>query len=154
MSHAISDEQIEDLATGKLPTHESIQVQQHIYECPDCLRRLIEITYIQELAGLGPKPLCIPTAGKPLSFIHDTTDGLIHSNVERRGRKWIGRHWGDQFNGMRVCATMREANEYVVRSFEEMFPEHRCTERCRLSSLTVCSQQAKLSGTQRSRPTG
>ncbi len=131
MSHPL-EEQIENLATGKLPTHESIQVQRHIYNCPDCLRRLIEITYLQELAGLGPKPLCVPKTRKPLSFVHDTADGFIHAKVERRGRKWMARHWGDQLDGMRVCASVREANEYVVTSFQEMFPEHRCTERCRL----------------------
>ena len=64
--HAISDDQIEDLALGKLPTPKSIEVQRRIYECPECLKRLIEITYIQELAGLGPTPLCVPTVRKPL----------------------------------------------------------------------------------------
>jgi hypothetical protein len=134
MRHPISNRQIENLATGKLTTHESIQVQRHIYECPDCLRRLIEITYIQELAGLAPKALCGPTTRKPLSFVHDTADGFIYSKVERRGRKWVGRHWGDQLHGMRECATVRQANEYVVRSFNEMFPEHRCTDRCRITA--------------------
>jgi hypothetical protein len=27
---------------------------------------------------------------------------------------------------------MREANEFLVRSFAGMYPEHRCTERCRI----------------------
>lgn len=89
MSHAISEQQIEDLAFGKLPTHKSIQVQRHIYECPDCLRRLIEITYIRELQGLGPKPLCLPKTRKLLSFVHDTADGFIYSKVERRGRECL-----------------------------------------------------------------
>ena len=98
---------MENLALGKLPTHESIQVQRHIYACPNCLRRLIEITYVQESAGLRPKPLCVPTTRKPLSFTHDTADGFICSRVERCGRKWAARHWGDQLNGMRVCTTER-----------------------------------------------
>ena len=131
MTHSTED-QMERLALGKLPTHESIQIQRHIFGCPDCLRKLIEITYLQELAGLGPEPLCVPTTRKPLSFVHDTADGFIFSNVERRGRKWIGRHWGDQLDGMRECSTLREANEYVLCSFQEMFPEHRCTERCKI----------------------
>jgi hypothetical protein len=130
MPHAISAEQMENLALGKLATHDSIQVQRHIFGCSHCLRKLIEITYIQELQGLAPKPMCVPTTRKPLSFVPDTADGFIYSKVERRGRKWIGRHWGDQLDGKRVCPTIREANEYVVTSFNEMFPEHRCTERC------------------------
>jgi hypothetical protein len=137
MNHAISPEQIEHLALGKLTTPESVQVQRHIYNCPDCLKKLIEITFIQELQGVGPKPLCVPTSRKPLSFVHDTADGFIYSKVEHRGRKWIARHWGDELDGMRVCATLREANEYAVASFSEMFPEHRCTERCRLSDDLV-----------------
>lgn len=134
MRHAVSEEQLENLALGKLATNESIRVQRHIFGCPDCLRKLIEITYILELQGLGPKPLCVPPSRKPLSFIHHTADGLINSKVEHRGRKWIARHWGDELDGMRVCATMREANEYAVASFNQMFPEHRCTERCRMLS--------------------
>ena len=133
MSHAITEPQIENLALGQLPTYESILVQRHIYNCPDCLKKLIEITFIQELQGLGPEPLCVPTTRKPLSFVHDTAGGFILSKVERRGRKWIGRHWGDQLEGMRECASIREANEYVIASFQEMFPEHRCTERCRMT---------------------
>lgn len=135
MRHEVSDDQIEKLAIGKLTTHESIQVQRHIYNCPDCLQRLIEITYIQELVGLGPKPLCVPKTRKPLSFVHDTADGFVYSKVERRGRNWIGRHWGVQLDGIRVCTNVREANEYVVRSFREMFPEHRCTKRCGVCAL-------------------
>ena len=83
------------------------------------------------MQGLGPKPLVVPTTRKPLAFIHDTADGLIYSKVERRGRKWIARHWGDQLDGIRECGSVREANEYALTSFHEMFPEHRCTERCR-----------------------
>ena len=128
----VTEPQIGKLALGKLPTDESIQVQRHISKCPECLQRLIEITLIQELQRAGPKPPCVATTRKPLSFAHDTADGFIYSTVERCGRKWIGRHWGDQLDGMRVCATVNEANQYVVGSFNEMFPEHRCTERCRI----------------------
>jgi anti-sigma factor RsiW len=129
MVHTTEDE-IEQLALGTLTTQDSIRVQRHIFDCPNCLKRLIEIAYRQELQGLGPKPMQIPKTRKPLSFVHDTADGLIHSKVERRGRKWLARHWGEQLDGMRECATVREANEFVVTSFNEMFPEHRCTARC------------------------
>jgi hypothetical protein len=61
---------------------------------------------------------------------HDTADGFIYSRVERQGHKWIARHWGDQLHGQRECQTMREANEHATMAFAQMFPEHRCTERC------------------------
>jgi hypothetical protein len=147
MPHNISEEQIRNLALGKLTTHESIQVQRHIFNCPDCLRKLIEITFLQEMNGQGPKPLVVPSTRTPLCFVHDTADGMIYSKVERRGRKWMGRHWGDQLDGMRVCATVREANEYVVTSFSEMFPEHRCTERCQILSPATADTKQKSTGT-------
>jgi hypothetical protein len=71
-------------------------------------------------------------ARTPLFNVHDTEDGMIYSRATREGRKWIARHWGPQLDGMRVCRTMREANAYLEESFSEMFPEHRCTERCQL----------------------
>jgi hypothetical protein len=80
MSHAISGEQIENLALGKLPTPESIRVQYHIYNCPYCLYKLIKIAFMNELQGLGPKPLCVPQTRKPLSFVHHTADGFIYSS--------------------------------------------------------------------------
>jgi len=130
VGHPISNDQIDKLATGTLTTHESILVQRHIFDCPDCLRRLIEVTVDQELQGLGPNPLWVPNSRAPLSFVHDTADGFIHLKVERRGRKWVARHWGEHLEGMRECASIREANAYSVASFQEMFPEHRCTDRC------------------------
>ena len=133
MSHALSESQIkQQLALGKLTTHHSKQIQRHILGCPDCLRRLIEVALIQEERDEGPKPFCVRTTRKPLHFVHDTADGFVYSKVEKRGRKWIGRHWSDELDGVRECCTIREANDYVVASFNAMFPEHRCTERCKL----------------------
>jgi hypothetical protein len=56
---------------------------------------------------------------------------MVYLRAERQGRNWIARNWGPQLGGMRVCKTMREANEFLEASFFEMFPEHRCTELCR-----------------------
>jgi hypothetical protein len=58
---------------------------------------------------------------------------MIYSQATRQGRKWVARHWGPQLDGLRECRTMREANEYLETSFAEMFPEHRCTELCRIN---------------------
>ena len=133
VSH-FSAKQIEKLALGELTTAESIRVQTHIYNCPECLKKLVAITLVQEMQGLGPEPLVLPTTRKPLSFMHDTADGLVFCKVERRGRKWLALHWGDQIDGTRECASVREANEYAVTSFHQMFPEHRCTVRCKAES--------------------
>ena len=69
MSHAVSDDQIQRLAVGKLTTHDSLRVQRHTSWCPDCLRRLIEVTLIQEERGEGPKAFYANTTRKPcISF--------------------------------------------------------------------------------------
>ena len=130
MNHP-NDRQIERLVSGKLKTHEALVAQKHIFGCPECLRRLIEATYRSELLGLGPTPLAAPGRRKPLRFVHDTADGLIYGSVEKQGRRWVVRHWGEQLDGMKECATLREANEFAIASFQQMFPEHRCTKRCR-----------------------
>jgi hypothetical protein len=131
--HHIPLKKIEDLALGKLSTQESLVVQRHLYHCGPCLQHLVEITFCQEALGLGPTPLAIPNQRIPLYMIHDTADGLIYSKVDRRGGKWVARHWGEQLDGGKECATMREANDFLVEAFQQMFPEHRCTEICQVN---------------------
>lgn len=141
----VSDETIQDLVLGHLSTHDSIQVQWHIYQCPRCLYQLCKDTVKVTVIGLVPKPLTVSDKRQPLYMIHDTADGFIHSKVERQGRKWIARHWGDQLQGYRKCRTMQEANEFSLASFREMFPEHRCTERCRMDATTSSAPPKPLS---------
>ena len=135
MTSHVSDGRLEDLALGKLPTLTSIRTQRHIYNCTPCLQRLVQITFALAARGLGSGPAITDGAhkGKPLFFVHDTADGFIYSRTEKRGSQWEAHHWGDQLAGGRICNTMREANEYLVNCFREMFPEHCCTRRCRLN---------------------
>jgi hypothetical protein len=120
------------LSMGRLTTVESLRLQRHLFRCSSCLRQLIEFEAVNEIAEkLYSHPLT-PDRRKPLFVVHDTADGMIYSQSTRNGRKWIARHWGPQLDGMRICGTMREANEYLETSFSEMFPEHRCTERCQI----------------------
>jgi hypothetical protein len=88
----------------------------------------------------------MPDRRKPLDVVHDTGDGVVYLRAERRGRNWIARNWGPQLGGSRVCKTMREANEYLEASFFEMFPEHRCTERCKLNPLCGGTEQNNVGG--------
>jgi hypothetical protein len=50
----------------------------------------------------------------------------------------MARHWGEQLVGGKECHTMREANEFLLASFTQMFPEHRCTDRCH-ENLDLCA---------------
>ena len=45
--------------------------------------------------------------------------------------QWIARFSGPKLEGAREFRTLAAANRYLVRSFAAMFPEHRCTKRCR-----------------------
>jgi hypothetical protein len=66
-------------------------------------------------------------------FIHDTEDGLIVSETTRQGRgKWLAHHWGPQLDGARNTKTLKDGMTYLIESFQQMFPEHQCTERCEL----------------------
>jgi len=131
MAHP-GDQALQDLALGKLTTAESLRLQKHIFDCPDCLQRLIKTEMDLMLADAFAESRHTPTPypRKPLFIRHDTADGFIYSRVEKRGRKWFVLHWGDQLEGQQECLTMREANEHAIAAFAQMFPEHRCTNRC------------------------
>jgi len=128
--HASEDE-IENLALGRLATADSIRVQRHLYKCGHCLRRLIRTAVILAQEGLAHEPDPTADRRKPLFLVHDTADGLIYLRTERQGPRWIARLWGGQFQGARKCRTIQEANEHLLATFHEMFAEHYCTERCR-----------------------
>jgi hypothetical protein len=135
MAHHPADERLQALTLGTLTTAESIRVQRHIFNCPDCLKRLIAIGFavaLKDAEGRAGSRSAKPDMRKPLFIRHDTADGFIYSRVEKRGQKWFALHWGEQLQGQRECRTMREANEYAIAAFAQMFPEHRCTQRCQL----------------------
>jgi hypothetical protein len=125
--------ELQGLSMGRVPTSESIRLQRHLFDCPPCLYQLLELEAVNEIAERLNSHTPKADRRKPLFVVHDTGDGLIYSRAERLGRKWIARHWGPQLDGMRECRTMREANEFLEASVFEMFPEHRCTERCQLN---------------------
>jgi|ERR1019366_4781796 hypothetical protein len=127
-----TDDDLRALTLGQLTTVKSLQVQRHLFNCGNCLKRLIEAEVLLALAEgvVVPKSPLVYNHRECLFVRHDTADGFIYARVERSGRKWIARHWGQELQGARECRTMREANEHAVTAFREMFPEHRCTARC------------------------
>src|ERR1039458_6567261 len=127
-----TDDDLRALTLGQLTTAESLRAQRHLFNCGNCLKRLIEAEMLLALAegAVVPESPLVYDSRECLFVRHDTADGFIYSRVERSGRKWIARHWGPELQGARECRTMREANEHAMAAFREMFPEHRCTERC------------------------
>lgn len=67
----------------------------------------------------------------PIAFTHHTKHGpiLLQATASREG-DWIARIFGQQLNWMSPFRSLQEANEYLLCSFAELMPEHRCTRRC------------------------
>ena len=84
--------------------------------------------------------------GPSRRFTHDTDDGVIVSEVTRvRRGKWFAHHWGPQLDGGRATKTLTEANAYLIESFQQMFPEHRCVDRCQTEETRPASADCGLS---------
>jgi hypothetical protein len=124
MAAHIPDSSINALALGTLSRGESLRVQRHLYKCKSCLLRLIEIEAelrTQDRSKPGQTP--VKDQSKPLYIVHDTAGGPIHSRAQLSGGKWLARHWGRRLDGATVCETINEANEFLLQSFAQMFPE-------------------------------
>jgi hypothetical protein len=105
------------------------EVEEHLLICERC-QNVLALTdqYIQAMK----RALGSPQAGGRLRSIHITEDGPVfgamHSGADG---KWVARHWGRQLDGGRICASVEEANAYLMESFKQMYPEHVCSEQCR-----------------------
>jgi hypothetical protein len=128
MTHA-SDEEIDSYSLGRLAEPELFRFETHFLICQACRDRITAVDSMRAaLRSLGPRT----RRTLPLCFCHETEDGLIVSRVRRVGRrKWLARHYGPQLDGGRETQSLPEANAYLLESFEQMFPEHRCTAKCR-----------------------
>ena len=130
MTTHLSENMIAKLALGRLPVADSIRVQRHLFNCRACLRQLIKIEFALPHSDFITCHSRVNTP-RPLFIMHDTADGFVYcQTVKLANGKWVARNWGDQLQGARPCKTMREANNHLLLAFNEMFPEHRCTERC------------------------
>jgi hypothetical protein len=107
----------------------AVRLQRHLAKCPQCLHRLLDIE--ETLPSAETDHCSKPNSRKCVFIVHDTGDGMIYCRAEKRGRKWFAHRWGRQISGGQTCTTLDEANEFLATSFREMFPEHRCTSRCR-----------------------
>ncbi len=68
----------------------------------------------------------------PIEVVHHTKDGPVRLKVSQAGEdRWVAQISGPTLEGAREFKTLGAANRYLVRTFAAMFPEHRCTKRCR-----------------------
>jgi hypothetical protein len=67
-----------------------------------------------------------------LRSLHTTEDGPMFTSLRKAANgNWMARHWGRQLDGALVFDSVLEAEAYLKNSLTQMFPEHRCSERCR-----------------------
>jgi hypothetical protein len=79
-------------------------------------------------AGLQPERI---ECSAPVSFIHQTGDGPVHLLVKPSKPGWTALHWSNRGAGAWTFKTLAEANDSVLRLFQEMYDGHRCSPACR-----------------------
>ncbi len=127
--HHVSDKELAEYSFGRLPAADAERVSAHLAVCTLCRRKLRAERAFQRAVRRA-------LLAGPISAVHATKDGPIHLQVTRTARgTWLARHWGRELDGGWEFDTVEEANEWNLRSFAEMYPEHRCTGRCQSLKL-------------------
>jgi hypothetical protein len=68
---------------------------------------------------------------EPFSTVHYTQDGPVYSRITQlRDGSFAARHWGRQMDGGSRYQDLGDARKYLLDSFAQMFPEHKCGEAC------------------------
>lgn len=118
---------LELYALGRLSEPVLGRVEEHLLVCETCRNEVARHDrFINALRVLLV----------PMSFVHETEDGPVYSRTAPGpDGAWVARHWGHELDGARTCATILDANEYLLVSFAEMFPEHECGPGCQVSDL-------------------
>lgn len=84
--------------------------------------------------------------GQPVSFIHETEDGPVHLLVMESKKGWEALHWGRKVAGRWTLTTLGQANECVLRVFEEFYGGHCCSAACRPADTPACHKSDDLWG--------
>lgn len=118
---------LEQYSLGRLAGGELRGLEEHLLLCPKCQDRLTAVdAYVRAIRD-GAKRL----TDVRISLTHQTRDGPVHVYVIRSSKgKWIARLLGRELDLMRKFASVEQATEYVLQSFAELFPQHRCTRSC------------------------
>jgi anti-sigma factor RsiW len=121
------EEALESHVMGKARGAKRARIEAHLLVCADCQERLAELD-----AFVGAVREAFGALGDSVGWTHATSDGPVQLQATRsRSRQWIARFQGRELEGGRTFTSLREAWDFLCRSFAEMYPEHRCTPRCR-----------------------
>ena len=111
MGDHTSLEMLREYSLDNLPVASIAWVVEHLRKCSFCSERMAAI--------------------EPFNYIHFTEDGLIHSRATRlTTHRVLARHWGRDLEGGTAFSSASAAKRYLNESFAEMFPEHRCGNKC------------------------
>jgi hypothetical protein len=98
------------------------QADEHLLVCHECQDRLSAVDNLLLLRTIRDLPV---------NYTHQTADGPIQVRVVGRAGLWRATLAGQMLADMREFLDLRQANEYALGAFWEMFPEHReCVEGC------------------------
>ena len=111
---------LEQYALGKLTGDRLGQVEEHLLLCETCRDRLAEldadIGAIRQFTGYLRKV--------PIRLTRHAEGGPVHLHVTQAvGGGWRARLWGREVDLAAEFSTVQEANEFLLRSFTELFPE-------------------------------
>jgi hypothetical protein len=120
LKHPVSDE-LEAYALNRLgPDHDRI-IEEHLLMCEECRHRLQRDDGVIDAIRIS-----FPN----FDFTHATEDGDIRLWIEPNHGGWTARIEGKELRSLRAATTAKAAIVSISRAFREMFPEHRCNERC------------------------
>jgi len=118
-------------ASHRLPETELAAVEEHLLVCPACQDRLAAVDDFVGALGAALQKRGVVR----MDFIHQTEDGPVRLLLTRTADDgWLARFQGRELDGCREFRTAVGAKRWLARSFAEMFPQHRCTRRCRAAS--------------------
>ena len=126
--HPSSDE-LEAYSLGLSSDTDLEKVEEHLLICERCQNELaLTDQYIRAMKVA----LASSQTGRRLRSIHITEDGPIFGAMHSRSRWQMGSSaLGQATRWWPTCDSVEEANAYLMDSFQQMFPEHDCSEQCR-----------------------
>lgn len=124
MQHANEDD-IEHFVLGRLSPDVCASVAAHLIVCPVCLHE-----YEATCDFVATLDMALNPETAPMMEIHQTSDGPVRLHLRRNGDVWVGTLRGLQINSGAFGLSRAHAEKSIRTTFEQMFPEHRCTTTC------------------------